>query len=140
VVRGLGVIPLAEGIETAGQAQACAEIGFDLAQGFFFGVPPPSDIGCRRTEPVRKKISTSMRRSSRGSHEGGSRRPVIGDASIQETNVSDETGRPPPEVPGRTDSDAAAGGVLSNSRYGVLRCGRGVRCQLQGPTPVPRAG
>ncbi|MGQ0595423.1 MAG: EAL domain-containing protein [Gammaproteobacteria bacterium] len=41
MVRDLGVIPLAEGIETAGQAQACAEIGFDLAQGFFFGVPRP---------------------------------------------------------------------------------------------------
>ncbi len=41
MVRDLGVIPLAEGIETAGQAEACAEIGFDLAQGFFFGVPRP---------------------------------------------------------------------------------------------------
>lgn len=41
MVRGLGVIPLAEGIETAGQAQACAEIGFELGQGYYFGVPRP---------------------------------------------------------------------------------------------------
>lgn len=41
MVRDLGVIPLAEGIETVAQAQACAEIGFDLAQGFLCGVPRP---------------------------------------------------------------------------------------------------
>lgn len=41
MVRDLGVIPLAEGIETAGEAQTCAEIGFDLGQGFLFGVPRP---------------------------------------------------------------------------------------------------
>ncbi|MGH8583698.1 MAG: EAL domain-containing protein [Gammaproteobacteria bacterium] len=41
MVRGLGVVPLAEGIETEGEACLCAEIGFELAQGFFYGRPQP---------------------------------------------------------------------------------------------------
>jgi EAL domain-containing protein (putative c-di-GMP-specific phosphodiesterase class I) len=41
LVRDLGIIPLAEGVETAAEAAACRELGFELAQGFFFGRPTP---------------------------------------------------------------------------------------------------
>jgi EAL domain-containing protein (putative c-di-GMP-specific phosphodiesterase class I) len=37
----MGVIPLAEGIETQSEAELCAEIGFVLAQGFYYGRPAP---------------------------------------------------------------------------------------------------
>ncbi len=37
IVRDLGVIPLAEGVETAEEAVCCFELGFELAQGFLFG-------------------------------------------------------------------------------------------------------
>jgi EAL domain-containing protein (putative c-di-GMP-specific phosphodiesterase class I) len=39
LARQLGIITLAEGIETAGEAQTCREIGFELMQGYFFGRP-----------------------------------------------------------------------------------------------------
>ena len=39
MVRELGVIPLAEGVETRDEALACARLGFEMAQGFFFGRP-----------------------------------------------------------------------------------------------------
>ena len=42
VVRDLGVVPLAEGVETAEEAAACRELGFELAQGYFFGWPAPA--------------------------------------------------------------------------------------------------
>ncbi len=41
LVRDLGIIPLAEGVETPAEAAACREIGFDLAQGYHFGRPAP---------------------------------------------------------------------------------------------------
>ena len=39
LVRDLKVVPLAEGVETAEEAEACRDIGFELAQGFLFGRP-----------------------------------------------------------------------------------------------------
>jgi EAL domain-containing protein (putative c-di-GMP-specific phosphodiesterase class I) len=39
IVRDLGVTTLAEGVETASDAQACQEVGFEYAQGYFFGRP-----------------------------------------------------------------------------------------------------
>lgn len=39
VARELSVKTVAEGIETLSEAVACAEIGFDYAQGFYFGRP-----------------------------------------------------------------------------------------------------
>jgi EAL domain-containing protein (putative c-di-GMP-specific phosphodiesterase class I) len=39
LVRDLGIIPLAEGIETPAEATACRDLGFELAQGFHFGHP-----------------------------------------------------------------------------------------------------
>jgi EAL domain-containing protein (putative c-di-GMP-specific phosphodiesterase class I) len=41
VVLDLGVIPLAEGIETEKEAIVCSELGFILAQGYYFGRPAP---------------------------------------------------------------------------------------------------
>jgi EAL domain-containing protein (putative c-di-GMP-specific phosphodiesterase class I) len=41
IVRDLGAEPLAEGVETAGEAEACEEIGFTRAQGYLFGRPTP---------------------------------------------------------------------------------------------------
>ncbi len=41
IVRDLGVETLAEGVETEGEADVCREMGFDTAQGYFFGRPAP---------------------------------------------------------------------------------------------------
>ena len=41
MVRDLDIIALAEGIETEAEAETCQSIGFDLAQGFYFGRPSP---------------------------------------------------------------------------------------------------
>ncbi len=40
-IRDIGVTPLAEGIETLGELQICKELGFELAQGYFLGMPRP---------------------------------------------------------------------------------------------------
>lgn len=42
MAKDLGVLALAEGIEMAEEADACRQIGFDLAQGYFFGKPMPN--------------------------------------------------------------------------------------------------
>jgi EAL domain-containing protein (putative c-di-GMP-specific phosphodiesterase class I) len=39
MVRELGITPLAEGIETAGDDAICRQIGFTCGQGFFYGYP-----------------------------------------------------------------------------------------------------
>lgn len=41
MVRDLEIRALAEGIETSTEAEACRDIGFDLAQGYYFGRPAP---------------------------------------------------------------------------------------------------
>jgi EAL domain-containing protein (putative c-di-GMP-specific phosphodiesterase class I) len=41
VARELQVRTVAEGVETLSEAVVCAEIGFDFAQGFYFGRPTP---------------------------------------------------------------------------------------------------
>jgi EAL domain-containing protein (putative c-di-GMP-specific phosphodiesterase class I) len=37
--RNMGIKTVAEGIEDQGEAEACAELGFDLGQGFHLGLP-----------------------------------------------------------------------------------------------------
>lgn len=41
IVLDLGVKALAEGIETEAEAKVCAQLGFTLAQGYYFGRPSP---------------------------------------------------------------------------------------------------
>lgn len=43
MVRDLDICSLAEGIETINEARVCRELGFDLAQGYYFGRPAPLD-------------------------------------------------------------------------------------------------
>ena len=43
MVRDLGIAALAEGIECQDGAMACIDLGFDYAQGYFFGKPSPVD-------------------------------------------------------------------------------------------------
>ena len=42
MVRDLDIAALAEGIETPEESLACRDLGFDLAQGFYFGRPSPA--------------------------------------------------------------------------------------------------
>lgn len=39
MVRDAGIIPLAEGIECDADSTTCSQLGFELAQGFYFGRP-----------------------------------------------------------------------------------------------------
>jgi EAL domain-containing protein (putative c-di-GMP-specific phosphodiesterase class I) len=39
MVLDLGILPLAEGVETAGDDAICRQIGFTCAQGFYYGYP-----------------------------------------------------------------------------------------------------
>lgn len=39
MVCDFGITPLAEGVETTEEAEACEQLGFELAQGFYFGRP-----------------------------------------------------------------------------------------------------
>jgi EAL domain-containing protein (putative c-di-GMP-specific phosphodiesterase class I) len=43
-VHDIGVVPLAEGIETQGELDICLELGFPLAQGYWLGLPSPIDV------------------------------------------------------------------------------------------------
>ena len=40
-VHGLGIVSVAEGVETQAEADCCVMLGFKLAQGYFFGKPEP---------------------------------------------------------------------------------------------------
>ncbi len=41
MVRDMGVVPLAEGIECHEEHEVCRQLGFALAQGFYYGRPAP---------------------------------------------------------------------------------------------------
>jgi EAL domain-containing protein (putative c-di-GMP-specific phosphodiesterase class I) len=41
MAHDLGVAVLAEGIECQGEGDVCAQLGFDLAQGYYYGKPAP---------------------------------------------------------------------------------------------------
>lgn len=43
MVLDFGIVPLAEGVETREDMEICRKIGFELAQGYFFGRPRPAD-------------------------------------------------------------------------------------------------
>jgi EAL domain-containing protein (putative c-di-GMP-specific phosphodiesterase class I) len=42
MVRDLDIRALAEGIETAEEGEACIDLGFELAQGYYYGRPTPA--------------------------------------------------------------------------------------------------
>jgi EAL domain-containing protein (putative c-di-GMP-specific phosphodiesterase class I) len=42
MTRELGVITLAEGVETEGEHLTCQQLGFEMGQGFFYGKPAPA--------------------------------------------------------------------------------------------------
>jgi EAL domain-containing protein (putative c-di-GMP-specific phosphodiesterase class I) len=44
MVRNLGILALAEGVELEEEAAVCTDLGFDLAQGYCFGRPAPIKI------------------------------------------------------------------------------------------------
>lgn len=46
VTLDLGIVPLAEGIETEGESEVCRQLGFALAQGYHFGRPSPASSFC----------------------------------------------------------------------------------------------
>jgi EAL domain-containing protein (putative c-di-GMP-specific phosphodiesterase class I) len=46
-VLDIGVIPLAEGIETQGEENICIDLGFPLGQGYCLGLPGPVDVYSR---------------------------------------------------------------------------------------------
>lgn len=43
LTHAMGITLLAEGVERAEEADVCRELGFDLAQGYFFGKPAPAN-------------------------------------------------------------------------------------------------
>jgi EAL domain-containing protein (putative c-di-GMP-specific phosphodiesterase class I) len=60
--RGLGALVLAEGVENEQEVAVCADLGTDLIQGFFFGVPAKADaIPFPRIESLLDSASTHQR-------------------------------------------------------------------------------
>jgi EAL domain-containing protein (putative c-di-GMP-specific phosphodiesterase class I) len=47
MVRKLGILAVAEGVETEAESTTCLQMGFDLGQGFFYGRPAPAREFCR---------------------------------------------------------------------------------------------
>jgi EAL domain-containing protein (putative c-di-GMP-specific phosphodiesterase class I) len=57
MARDLGIRTLAEGVETEEELESCAEIGFDLAQGYYLGRPMPRiDIGADGAQVPQDKV------------------------------------------------------------------------------------
>jgi len=46
MMHELEITPLAEGVETAEEHEACLDLGFELAQGYFYGKPMPTAHYC----------------------------------------------------------------------------------------------
>ncbi|WP_417733961.1 EAL domain-containing protein [Rosistilla oblonga] len=49
MVRDLDIQALAEGIESKAEAEFCMQVGFDLAQGFYYGRPVPIEAATDRS-------------------------------------------------------------------------------------------
>lgn len=58
-VNDLGIVALAEGVETQGEADICREMGFGTAQGFFFGRPEPVNAIKAKQEAHEETLSKS---------------------------------------------------------------------------------
>jgi len=58
MVRDFHISPLAEGIECQEEHEVCKEIGFEFAQGYFFGRPTPINAVCPLIRPASESGST----------------------------------------------------------------------------------
>jgi EAL domain-containing protein (putative c-di-GMP-specific phosphodiesterase class I) len=65
--RDEGVCTVAEGVECQEDAKVCADLGFDLAQGFFFGKPLSFSESRTRT----RDLSSPAKGKARAGHEKG---------------------------------------------------------------------
>lgn len=55
MARELGIVTLAEGVETLAEVQACTDLGFELLQGYYFGRPATGEKLAQvppRTSPI----------------------------------------------------------------------------------------
>jgi len=52
IVRDLGIVALAEGVETQEEADICRDIGFELAQGYLLGRPAPAKTSASDTKQL----------------------------------------------------------------------------------------
>lgn len=59
MAQELGTATLAEGVESAEEADVCKQLGFEYGQGYYFGKPAPVETWVRSRES-----STTIRRSS----------------------------------------------------------------------------
>lgn len=67
MVNDLDVVALAEGVETKTQAEVCTELGFTLAQGYFFGKPQPRQHWTEKLLSVEtQQIPSVARRTEAG--------------------------------------------------------------------------
>ncbi len=58
----IGVVPLAEGIENQSEEEVCLDLGFQLAQGYWLGLPGPATAYSRwKTHPHIARASVSER-------------------------------------------------------------------------------
>lgn len=53
MARDAGIRTLAEGVDSREEAEVCTAIGFDLAQGFYFGRPAPLQLPAEATATVK---------------------------------------------------------------------------------------
>jgi len=61
LAHALGLVAVAEGIESQGQLESARRLGCDIAQGFLFARPgPPSDVVQYFYEPVRPQVETEL--------------------------------------------------------------------------------
>lgn len=56
--RQLGIVTLAEGVETAGEAQVCKQLGFELLQGYYYG--RPAGVASANASPAESAAGESV--------------------------------------------------------------------------------
>jgi EAL domain-containing protein (putative c-di-GMP-specific phosphodiesterase class I) len=69
VATGLGIRLVAEGIETADEADTCLRLGCRLGQGFLFGTPQPGTCLTLRKKSDTRRIDLSQLRQRLTAHE-----------------------------------------------------------------------
>lgn len=65
MTKALGIITIAEGVETARQAQLLGDLGCDYAQGYYFGRPVRAhELSGTGTEPTPGRTGGTERASA----------------------------------------------------------------------------